>query len=264
MKEIFTIISQKGGVGKSTTTAAIAAGARRQGYTVLTIDLDPQSNLSLSMGADTSGKTILDVLTGNTPALGAIQQTPQGEIIPASPALSSADMTLTQTGKEYRLREAIEPLCRRYDYIVLDTPPALGVLTVNALTAATAAIIPAQADLFSVQGITQLYGTIDTVKRYCNPALSVKGILLTRYSPRSVLSREMRDVMEGIATQHGGRVFDTFIRENIALREAQARQQSIFDYAPNSNGAADYRAFIKEIIPTKGGSGNNGSSKKEL
>lgn len=258
MIEVFCIISQKGGVGKSTTAAAIGAGARQQGYNVLTVDLDPQGNLSLSMGAGMTGKTILDVLTGSTPARSAIQQTPQGEIIAAAPALSSADMILTDTGKEYRLREAIEPLYPLYDFIILDTPPALGVLTVNALTAATGAIIPAQADLFSVQGIAQLYSTIDTVKRYCNPALTVKGVLLTRYSPRSVLSREMRDVIADTAAQRGGRVFDTTIRENIALREAQARQQDIFSYAPRSNGAADYRAFVNEIIPTKGG-GDNGS-----
>lgn len=258
MIDVFCIISQKGGVGKSTTAAAVAAGARQQGYSVLTVDLDPQGNLSLSMGADVGGVTVFDVLTGSAPARSAIQQTPQGEIIAASPALSSADMTLTQTGKEYRLREAIEPLYPRYDYIVIDTPPALGVLTVNALTAATAAIIPAQADLFSVQGIAQLYSTIDTVKRYCNPALTVKGVLLTRYSPRSVLSREMRDVINDTAAQHGAGVFRAYIRENIALREAQAQQQDIFTYAPRSNGAADYRAFVNEIIPTKGG-GDNGS-----
>lgn len=253
MKDVFCIISQKGGVGKSTTASAVAAGARQAGYTVLTIDLDPQGNLSLSMGADTSGKTVLDILTGTATAPNAIQQTPQGEIIATSPALASADMILNDTGKEYRLREAIEPIFPKYDYIILDTPPALGVLTVNALTAATGAIIPAQADLFSLQGITQLYGTIETVKRYCNPSLTVKGVLLTRYSPRSILSREMRDVIEETVTQHGGRVFDTHIRENIALREAQARQQDIFTYAPNSNGATDYSTFIKEIIPQRGG-----------
>ena len=258
MKEIITILSQKGGTGKTTTASAIAAGARRQGYSVLSIDLDAQQNLSLSMGADIGGKTIFDVLTGSTTAASAIQQTPQGDIIAASPALSGADMVLTATGKEYRLKEALEPLSPRYDYIVIDCPPSLGVLTVNALTAATSAIVPAQADLFSVQGITQLYGTIDTVKRYCNPALTVKGILLTRYSPRSILSRDMRQTIEGIATRQGGRVFDTAIRENVALREAQAQQQDIFTYAPRSNGAADYSAFVKEIIPTKGG-GDNGS-----
>lgn len=263
MKETFCIISQKGGVGKSTTAAAIGAGARNMGFKALTVDLDPQGNLSLSMGADTSNQTILDVLTGGASASDAIQQTPQGDIIAASPALSSADMVLTETGKEYRLKEALAPVLPRYDYIILDTPPALGVLTVNALTACTGVIIPAQADLFSLQGITQLYSTVETVKRYCNPGMTVKGVLLTRYNPRSVLSREMRDLIDETAQQYGGGVFNTHIRENIALREAQARQENIFDYAPRSNGAADYGAFLKEIIP-EGGSGDNGSSKENL
>lgn len=248
MKEVFCISSLKGGVGKSTTALALSAGLRKMGFRVLTIDLDQQTNLSLSMAANTGGISSLDVLTGDATIAQAIQQTPQGEIIAASPALASADIALTSARKEYRLRDALKAVAGVYDYVVIDCPPSLGVATVNALTACTGVIIPCQADLFSVQGLTQLYGTVGTVRQYCNPGLTVKGVLLTRYSPRSILSREMADTLNTIAIQHGGGVFKSFIRENIALREAPARQENIFDYAPKSNGATDYGKFIQELM----------------
>lgn len=251
MKEIISTINQKGGTGKTSTALALAAGSKIKGYNVLCIDLDPQCNLSYSMGAKTDGETSLDLLTGDVTAPAAVQRTPQGDIIAASPALSGADLTITQTGKEYRLREALEAIRGSYDYCIIDVPPSLGVLTVNALTAADSVIIPADATAYSLMGITQLYDTIDTIRKYCNPALTVRGIVLTRYSPRSILSRDMRQMIEAAAVQRGTRIFETAIRENISIKEAQASQQDIFSYAPRSNGAADYMALVNEIIPDR-------------
>lgn len=248
MKEIFTVINQKGGVGKSTTAAALGAGLTLRGYRVLHIDLDAQGNLTFCMGAGAAALSSLEVLTGTATAQEAIRHTAQGDIIPASPALAGADALITATGKEYRLREALEPLHDLYDYIVIDTPPALGILTVNALTACTGAIIPSQADVFSLQGIAMLGQTISTVRKYCNRDLKVKGIVLTRYNSRAVLSRDMADLIDQTAQQLQTRLYHTKIRECTALKEAQAVQDNIFAYAPKSNAAADYRDLVAEII----------------
>lgn len=248
MKDIIAVINQKGGVGKSTTALSLGAGLSLRGYKVLYADLDAQGNLSHTMKADTSGLTALDVLTQQATAAEVIQHTALGDIIPASPALAGADAVITATGKEYRLREALEPVKGSYDYIVIDTPPALGVLTINALTACHSAVIPAQADIYSLQGINQLYTTIDTVRKYCNPSLSIKGILLTRYSARSILSRELAEVIEQTAQRFNTQLFSTPIRETVAVREAQASQQDIYSYAPKSNAAADYTAFVAELL----------------
>ena len=248
MREIFTVINQKGGVGKSTTAAALGAGLTLKGFKVLHIDLDAQGNLTFCMGAGASALSSLEVLTGTATAAEAIKHTDQGDIIPASPALAGADALITATGKEYRLREALEPLHDLYDYIVIDTPPALGILTVNALTACTGAIIPSQADVFSLQGIAMLGQTISTVRKYCNRDLKVKGIVLTRYNSRAVLSRDMADLIDQTAQQLQTRLYHTKIRECTALKEAQAVQDNIFAYAPKSNAAADYRDLVAEII----------------
>ena len=248
MKDIIAVINQKGGVGKSTTALSLGAGLSLRGYKVLYADLDAQGNLSHTMKANTSGLTALDVLTQQATAAEVIQHTDLGDIIPASPALAGADAVITATGKEYRLREALEPVKGSYDYIVIDTPPALGVLTINALTACHSAVIPAQADIYSLQGINQLYTTIDTVRKYCNPSLSIKGILLTRYSARSILSRELAEVIEQTAQRFNTQLFSTPIRETVAVREAQASQQDIYSYAPKSNAAADYTAFVAELL----------------
>jgi len=248
MKECIAIINQKGGVGKSTTANALGAGLMLKGYSVLYVDLDAQGNLSYSMGATNKALTSLEVLTGTATAMEAIVDTPQGDLIPASPALASADAIITDTGKEYRLREALEPVADHYDYIILDTPPALGVLTVNALTACNSVIIPAQADIYSLQGIGQLYQTIETVKKYCNPALSIKGILATRYSSRAVLTRDMTELLEDTASKLNTTLYSTRIRECVAIKEAQVCQQDIFTYSPKSNATADYMAFVEEVL----------------
>lgn len=254
--EIIAVINQKGGVGKSTTAHALIAGLTFKGFKVLGVDLDAQRNLTHTSGASSTAKgenepapiTARDVLYNGTPAEDAIQHTQSGDIIASHRGLAGADSLITDTGKEYRLRESLEPLQARYDYIIIDTPPALGILTVNALTACNRIVIPAQADIYSLQGIGQLTDTIQPVKKYCNPGLQIAGILLTRYSPRAVLNRQLAELVNQIAQSLGTRVFKTTIRDAVAIREAQATQQSIFTYAPRAKVTADYIAFIDELI----------------
>ena len=253
MKEVIAIINQKGGVGKSTTASAIGAGLILKGYSVLLVDLDAQGNLTFTMGADNSGITSLDILSKTASAERAIQHTANGDIIPAGSQLYGADNLITAMGKEYRLRDALEPVKKRYDYIIIDTPPALGILAINALTACTGVIIPAQADIYSLQGISQLQNTIQTVKQHSNHSLQVFGIVLTRHSPRTILSRDLTDMISQTAKKFNTRLFGTAIRENIAIKEAQARQMNIFAYAPRSKAADDYRALTDELLKTMNG-----------
>lgn len=248
MGKILTVTNQKGGTGKSTTAAALTAGLSLKGYNVLCIDMDAQGNLTHSMKGKTNGASILGVLTGEVKAADAIQRTENGNIIVSSKALAGADAFITDTGKEYRLKEALEGVADDFDYIVIDTPPALGILTVNALTACDSVIIPIQADIYSLQGVDQLNETIHPVRKYCNNSLKIEGMLLTRFNPRSVLSREIVDLSAQLAARLGTKLFDAKIREAVAVKEAQILQQSIYDYAPKSNAAIDYAAFIEELL----------------
>jgi len=247
MAEVIAIVNQKGGVGKSTTAQALSNGLSLKGFRVLTIDLEPQGNLSYSFGVASEGASSYDLLMG-TPAVDVIQHVDQGAIIPSSRSLNGADISIASTGKEYRLREALQPVQDSYDYIIVDTPPALGILTVNALTAANGIIIPALPDIYSVQGIGQLYSTIDAIHRYTNPHMVILGILLTRYNPRSVLGRDIAEMLADISKELRSRVFTTRIRETVAIREAQALRQSLFSYAPNSTAAKDYLALVDELL----------------
>ena len=242
------ILNQKGGVGKTTTAANFGVALTIKGYRVLYIDLDPQGNLSFIMGATVKGLTAINALQQDAPIADTIQRTAQGDIIASSPALTGADAVITTTGKEYRLKEAIKPVKGSYDYCIIDTPPALGILTINALTACSGVIIPAQADIFSLQGISQLYDTIETVKRYCNPDLSIKGIVLTRYSPRAVISREVTELIGQTADQLKTKLYNVKIRECTAIKEAQVMKQAIYSYAPKSNASADYLELVAEIL----------------
>lgn len=247
MKEIIAVVNRRGGVGKTATAHALGAGLILKGNKVLFVDLDSQSNLSYDLGVTKPDISAMDVLTGEATVEQAILHTPQGDLIPASEDLATADTAITGTGKEYRLQEALQPLKEMYDYIIIDTPPALGTLTVNALTACAGAIIPAQAEIHSLQGIGLLNDAIEAVKKYCNRDLYIKGIVITRYNGRAVLSKDMRDNLEAIAAQLHTKVFKEPIRECISIKEAQAAQQSIFEYAPRSNAARDYMALIDEL-----------------
>ena len=248
MSKTIAIINQKGGVGKSTTAQALTAGLTLKGFKVLIVDLDPQTNTSFTMKASSEGATALGVLLKEIPAKAAIQHTPSGDIIASTERLAGADTLITNTGKEYQLKEALAPLSAMYDYIIIDTPPALGILTVNALTAADSVIIPAQAEVYSLQGIGKLAEAIKAVKQYCNPKLKIEGILLTRYNARSTFSGELSELTEKLASNLDTKVFETKIREAIAIRKAQATQQSIFEYEPKGKAAEDYTTFIGEIM----------------
>ena len=250
---------QKGGDGKTTTAHALGAGlARYAGAKVLFVDLDPQGNLSRTLEADISGETpgTLDLLRGEITAAEAIQHTGGGDIIAASPALVGADREerLSSTGREYRLRKALEPLSGSYDYCIIDTPPALGILTVNALTAASKVVIPAQADDYSLDAIERLSGTIEAVRDYCNPGLEVDGILLTRYNGRNNVTRYLEELIAEAAEKLGAKVYDTRIRECAYLKEAKSVREDIYSYSPRSNAAKDYRGFVEEFM--RGGSDN--------
>lgn len=247
--EIIAIINQKGGVGKTTTALTLGAGLKERGYKTLLIDLDPQTNLSLTTNTNRANKTILGILTGEVEAQEAIINSPEfADVIPASKNLAGADSFITGTGKEYSLKEALEPIKANYDYIILDTPPALGILTINALTACDSVIIPAQADIYSIQGVTQLLETIEPVRRYTNSDITIKGILLTRFNSRTTLSNELRELLEDKARELNTKVFKSTIREAIAVKESQILGRSLFNYKPSANVTNDYREFIKELI----------------
>ena len=248
MSRIVSIINQKGGVGKSTTALALAAGLIRKKLKVLLVDLDAQGNLSYSLGADPEGPTVFDVLTRARSAAEATLRTGQGPLLASSPLLAGADTVLTTTGKEYRLKESLASLLVDYDFIVIDTPPALGILTVNALTASDEIIIPAQADIYSLAGIGQLHQTVEAVRQYCNPDLKVAGIVLTRHQPRSVLSRDLAALIRQTAESLNTRLFKTTIREAVAVREAQAKREGLLTYAPQNRAALDYLDLVDEFL----------------
>ena len=247
--QTIAIINQKGGVGKSTTAAAIGAGLILKGYKVLFIDLDAQGNITHTLRAKTDSgimaalqePSIIDQAVQNLPTVGITHgKERKGAaavygIIASSNKLAAADTLLDSVGKEYRLKEALELIEPLYDYVIIDTPPALGILTVNALTAATAAIVPAQADIYSLQGISQLSNTVNT-------------IVLTRYNSRAIISRELAELISSTAAKLNTKAYSTKIRECTAIKESQAVRECIYTYAPKSNAAADYTALLSEII----------------
>ena len=249
MSKVISVSNQKGGVGKTTTSCCLAVGLKKKGFRVLTIDLDPQGNLGFSVGADTeTSASIYDVLKGDVKTQFAIQKTNIIDIIISSILLSGIELEFTNTGREYLLQEAIKPILDLYDYIILDTPPNLGILTINAFTASDYVLVPMLSDIFSLQGIAQLYETVERVKKYCNSKLSIAGILLTKFNPRTLLSREIRGTAELIANDLNIRLFDTYIRSSVVVSEAQSAQQSILDYAPKNNISKDYLRFIDELL----------------
>ena len=244
---ITACVLQKGGTGKSTTSHALSTGLMARGFKVLTIDLDQQGNLSHSMRADTGGKGLFDALSGE-PVADLIQATQQGHILASSARLVGADKVFIDIGMEYLLSEALSPIKDRYDYIIIDCPPQLGVLVINALVASTDIIIPITADMYALQGLSQLMSNIEKVRHRPNPGLRIDGILLTRYSGRTILSRDLRESIESQAIAMGTKVYSTIIREGVSIRESQTQRMSIFDYAPASNQAQDYNDFINEFL----------------
>ena len=193
--QIITISNQKGGVGKTTTAHALLTGLANMGYKVLALDADPQTNLTYTTGINMDDTPDLyNLLKKQASFLVVVQQVKPGfDIIPGSLDLAGADMEFTAAGREYMIREALEPVKEKYDFCIIDTPPTLGILTVNALTASHKIIVPMAADVYSLQGLSQLQGMVENVKKYCNPGLTIDGLLLTKYSDRAIINRNLKD-----------------------------------------------------------------------
>lgn len=241
MQTIVTAVI-KGGTGKSTTAAALAQAAAAAGKKVLAIDLDPQANLTFILSADQNRPGSYQLLHG-APAAEVIQETPQGiDVIAASPDLA-AEKTAPASAK--RLQAAIEPIAQDYDFAFIDTPPQMGELTFNALQAATGLIIPLETDTNSLQGLFQITEIAHQMQR-SNPQLQILGTILTRYDARPKINRFLQEAIAERG-QEIGAPFLMGIRPGIAVREAQALQQSLYDYAPNSKPAQDYRALLTII-----------------
>ena len=248
--EIIVVANQKGGVGKSTTAECIGSGLIERGKNVLFIDLDPQSNLTSSFPIEIEDPcTAFELLRGDCTLDDAIQNTKRGDIIPASKYLSNKELIFAdrQVGREKRLKEILLKQKLPYDYILIDTPPSLDILTINALAVANNVIIPAQADIFSLQGIALLVQTIQDVKEDRNPKLKLKGFVLVRFNPRTVISKNIQSMLEDVAKVQKTTLFKTYIRECTAIKESQTLKESIFQYSPKSNIAKDYSSLIDEI-----------------
>lgn len=255
------IANQKGGVGKTTTASALAAGIAAMGKRVLAVDLDPQGNLTAACGTECGdAPTIYEVLKRACAPGDAVREAKGGYgIIPSNIMLAAAEQELSQTGKEYRLREALEELGGRYDYAILDTPPSLGLLTVNAATAADEIIIPTTASVFAASGVSQLSDTVANVKKYGNPALEIAGILFTRFNPRTNISRQMRELTSEIGEYINAPVYKTYIRAAVAVEEAQANGTDIYRHGGGrSTVSEDYKAFVVEFIESEEGHGKRG------
>jgi len=244
---ISVIANQKGGIGKSTTALQLSAGLVAKKYSVLIIDADPQGNLSHTMRADPNAGGIFEALNGEQIER-LIQRTEHGDILASSPQLTGADKKFADYGSEYLLSKALKSIKEKYQYIIIDTPPQLGILTINTLIAANDLIIPLTADLYALMGLSQLLDTVERVQEHGNPNLRIAGLLLTRYSHRAILSRDLKESIETKAREMGTKLYNTIIREGIAIREAQTNRQNIFEYEPKSNASVDYMDFVNEYL----------------
>lgn len=245
--KIISLFNQKGGVGKTTSAVNIGAGLAQLGQRVLLIDLDPQANLSVSLGfaADDSGSSIYELLDGKATTAQTIRSREGLDVIPAAIQLAGAELQFAGVpGREMLLRDALRDLAD-YDFVFIDCPPSLGLLTLNALTASHGIIIPIQAEFLPLQGLVQLMETVAIVKRRLNPVLDIIGVITTFYDPRKVLQRQ---VMDRIKERFGPKVYQSTIRVNVALAEAPSTGKSIFGYQPDSHGAKDYLSLCKEIL----------------
>lgn len=249
--KIIAVCNQKGGTGKTTTALSIAYGLYEKGNKVLVADLDPQCNASYALGVDLLNvPTIYHVLKNEKPIKETIQPIRVGlDVLTGSLALAGADAEFTQTGREYMLKEALEAVKDKYDYIIIDNAPTLGIMVTNALAAADHVVIPVGAgDAFSLLGLTQLYGLIQNVQKYCNHDLKIAGLLITRYNSRTNANQIMREQVQNVADQIGTKVFDTAIRESVSIKESQILRTDLFEQSPKGNATADYKAFIEELI----------------
>lgn len=246
MAKKIAIINHKGGVGKTITTMSLGAALKEKGYKVLLIDIDAQANLTLGLGVSNElEKNIYQAMKGNIPL--PIVTSPDGlDIVPSCLDMAAIEMEIIQAfARERILAKLIQPVEKEYDYILIDCPPSLSILTVNALTVADGIIIPMDPEYFSSQGMGALTKIIQSVQQALNPKLELTGILVTKFDGRKRLNQDTLEVVQDIFKE---KVFGTIIRNNVSLGEAAAARTDILHYAPRSTGAMDYRALCEEFL----------------
>ena len=244
---IIAVAIHKGGQGKTTTVASLGSILSQKGYRVLVVDLDAQANLTTSLVPTFDGATIYEALTGKAETLPIVTITDKLHLVPASLSLAMVDVELsTAIARERILAEVLEraEVTKHYDFVLLDCPPSLGLITLNALTASTDIIIPLVSEVLPFKGLTMIYDFINVVKRKLNPNVSILGILITRWES-SKLSKGIEEKLRGAL---GETVFATKVRKNIRLAEAPLESRNILDYDKNSNGAKDYMLFTEEFL----------------
>lgn len=245
MTKVISLSNHKGGVGKTTSTVNIGAGLAMRGKKTLLVDLDPQANLSQSLGVTDPGQNIYGALVGEYP-LTPVEVTENLHIIPSTLDLSGAEIELSaEAGREFILRDLIEEVKKDYDFILIDCPPSLGLLTLNALTSSHKVLIPLQTQYLALQGLTKLMEVMEKVQKRLNKKLELGGVILTQFDSRKTLNK---DVATSIQNHFKGKVFKTPIRDNVSLAEAPSVGQDIFRYSPKSRGAEDYSSLCQEII----------------
>ncbi|MDR2158533.1 MAG: ParA family protein [Treponema sp.] len=248
MGKIYVFVNQKGGVGKTTSALNIGAYLAEEGKSVLLVDFDSQANLSSGIGARPPRPGIYELLSGAAPVEQTLRQTAVSglQVIPASIDLSGAAVELIeQEDRDFFLKKALSPVKDRYDYILIDCPPSLGVLTLNGMAAADAVLIPMQCEYFAMEGLTLLLQTIKRIQKSLNPPLVIGGIFFTMYDPRTRLAQ---DVVKQVSSYFKSRVFTTIIPRNIRLSEAPSHGQPISLYDPQCSGARAYRSLAREFI----------------
>jgi chromosome partitioning protein len=248
---IIAITNQKGGVGKTTTAINLAAAFASKGLRTLLIDLDPQANSSMSfVDVRAAERTIYDALTEREVALDDVLQpvakVANLRVAPSSIALAKIESKLLgELDSHFRLKDKLDPIRDQYDFVVMDTPPTLGIITVNALVAATHVLIPIQSSYFALEGTDDLLETIDKIKARANPQLQILGAVITLFDKRTILSK---DIVEQIQRVFGDRLFETVITKSVRLEESPAYRESIFTYAPRSSGAYEYYRLSEEVL----------------
>lgn len=248
MSKVISISNHKGGVGKTTSAINIGAGLNKLGKKVLLIDLDPQANLSQSLGIIEPENNIYGALRGEY-SLQPIEILKGLDLVGSTLDLSGAEVEMSgEAGREYILKELLEPLRSSYDYIIIDSPPSLGLLTLNSFVASDKIFIPIQAQYLALQGVAKLVEVIEKIKRRLNKDLDIGGVFITQYDSRKVLNK---DVVETIENHFKSKVFKTKIRDNVALAEAPTQGEDIFRYSPKSNGAEDYLSLCRELLKNK-------------